>query len=358
MLKPLRSLTFSDQWMPETPSITLADVARRAGVSVQTASRVANNRGETSAETRARVLQVIAELGYRPNGVARGLRARATHTIGIMVPDITNPFFPEIVRGAEEAASQAGYAIFLGNVVEDTAREAAMLSVLEERRVDGVVVCSARQDDADLFAGLRRHRAAVVVNRSAPPDLAGVVRVDYRDAAAQAVRHLASTGCRAIGYLGGPPDSRGGSERAEGFHAALRGLGLPDVPVRQIQARPTIEGGHTATCHLLQQCPDIDGLFCYNDLVAAGCVTACRERGLVVPDDIAIIGCDDISFAALFCPPLTTLRIRTFDMGHLAVRLLLERMKGIVNQPNMVFQAELVPRASTRSFGGSVSQRR
>lgn len=335
--------------MSDPPSVTLADVARRAGVSVQTASRVANNRGETSAKTRAHVLRIIAELGYRPNGIARGLRARATHTIGILVPDITNPFFPDLVRGAEEAASQAGYAIFLGNVVEDVSREAAMLSLLEERRVDGVVVCSARQDDAALFAGLRRHRAAVVVNRTAPSALAGVVRVDYRDAAIKAVRHLAASGCHTIGYVGGPTDSRSGSERIEGFHAALRGLGLPDTPARYAQARPTIEGGHEATNRLLLQSPEIDGLFCYNDLIAAGSVTACKANGRLVPDDIAIVGCDDISFAALFSPPLTTLRIRTFDMGHVAVRLLLERLNGVTNQPNMVFQAELIVRGSTRA---------
>jgi len=334
--------------MPKSPAVTLADVARRAAVSVQTASRVANNRGETSAETRAHVLRVIAELGYRPNGVARSLRARSTHTIGILVPDITNPFFPGLFRGAEDEAGAAGYAIFLGDVVEDVTREAAMLGVMEDHRVDGVIVCSARQSDAELLAGLRRHRAAVVINRTAPSDLAGVVRVDYRQAAAAAVEHLADVGCRTLAYVGGPGTSRGGAERAEGFESALRRLGLVMRDERRVQAEPTIEGGYQATSLLLRRSPTIDGLFCYNDLVAAGCMAACTQAGRRVPDDIAVVGCDDISFAALFSPSLTTLRVPTYDMGRVAVRLLLERANGVTNQPSMLFPTELVRRGSTR----------
>jgi LacI family transcriptional regulator len=334
--------------MSDRSTVTLADVARRAGVSVQTASRVANNRGETSAETRAHVLRVIAELGYRPNVVARSLRARSTRSIGILVPDIANPFFPALFRGAEDAASEAGYAIFLGDVVEDIAREAAMLSVMEDRRVDGIIVCSARQGDAELFASLRRHRSAVVINRTTPPDLAGVVRVDYRQAAEKAVAHLAEVGCRTLAYVGGPAQSRGGAERAEGFETALRRLRLHVIDDHAVPARPTIEGGYQATRLLLRRSPNIDGLFCYNDLVAAGSMAACKQAGRRVPDDIAVIGSDDISFAALFCPSLTTLRVPTYDMGRVAVRLLLERMNGVTNQPSMLFPTELVVRESTR----------
>ena len=333
--------------MSNTRAPTLADVARHAGVSIQTVSRVANDRGETSAETRAQVLRVIAQLGYRPNAVARSLRASATRTIGILVPDITNPFFPALFRGAEDEANRAGYAMFLGNVVEDVARELAMLGVMEDRRVDGVIICSSRLTDADLLASLRRHRNAVVVNRIVPSTLAGVVRVDYRDAAAKAVEHLAAIGCRTLAYIGGPIDSRGGAERAEAFEGAVRRLGLCAIPGHPLQTSPTIEGGQQAAGLLLREYPDLDGLFCYNDLIAAGSMMACAQAGRLVPDDIAIVGCDDIDLAALINPSLTTARVPTYEMGRVAVRLLLERMSGDTGQPNMVFPTELKIRRST-----------
>jgi LacI family transcriptional regulator len=322
----------------------LADVARHAGVSIQTVSRVVNKLGETSARTRTRVLAAVAALDYRPNGIARGLRAKRSRTIGIVVPDITNPFFPEIVRGAEEAAGAAGYAIFLGNVVEDIGREASVLRVFEEQRVDGVIVCSSRQADAALIAALKRHAAAVVVNRMVPPDVAGVVRVDHARGARLAIEHLLAGGRRQLGFLNGLPESKGAQDRALGVDDAMRAH-APAI-VHRRSAPPSVDGGEQGTHALLAEHPEIDGLFCYNDLMAAGALRACAALGRRVPQDLAVIGCDDIQFAAMFNPALTTLRVDKFDIGHFAVRQLLDRIDGRTNQPNILFQPELVVRAS------------
>jgi LacI family transcriptional regulator len=325
-------------------AITLADVARRAGVSIQTVSRVVNQVGETSQRTRARVLAAVEELGYRPNGIARGLRAKRSRTIAIVVPDITNPFFPEIVRGAEEAAGAAGYAIFLGNVVEDIAREASVLRVFEEQRVDGVIVCSSRQPDDALIAALKRHAAAVVVNRMVPPDVAGVVRVDHARGARLAIEHLLTGGRKRLAFLNGLPESKGAQDRALGVDDAMRVHGLALVHRRS--AAPSVDGGDQGTRAMLAEDPAIDGLFCYNDLMAAGALRALAALGRRVPEDVAVIGCDDIQFAAMFNPALTTLRVDKFDIGHFAVRQLLDRIDGRTNQPNLLFQPELVVRAS------------
>ncbi len=291
-------------------------------------------------------MAAVEELGYRPNGIARGLRAKRSRTIGIVVPDITNPFFPEIVRGAEEAAGAAGYAIFLGNVVEDIGREASVLRVFEEQRVDGVIVCSSRQPDEALIPALRRHAAAVVVNRMVPPDVAGVVRVDHARGARLAVDHLVKGGRRRVAFLNGLPESKGAQERALGFDDALRAHGIAADAVRRRSAAPSVDGGEQGARALLAADPAIDGLFCYNDLMAAGALRACAALGRRVPEDVAVIGCDDIQFAAMFNPALTTLRVDKFDIGHFAVRQLLDRIDGRTNQPNILFQPELVVRAS------------
>jgi LacI family transcriptional regulator len=307
---------------------------------------VVNGRGETSPATRAQVLAAVAALDYRPNVIARGLRARRTRTVGVVVPDIANPFFPEIVQGIEAAASAAGHAIFLCNATEDAGREAEMLRLLEDRRVDGVIVCSPRQDDAPLLAGLRRHPAAVVINRIMPAEAAGVIRVDYAQAARLSVEHFWATGRHRIGMIAAPASSRGGQERRAGFAAAGQQHGFDASSAVIRNGPPTVDGGRTAAAALIAAQPDLDALLCYNDLMAAGALAALKSSGRRVPDDVAVIGCDDILFAGLFSPALTTFRIDKSDIGTLAMRLLLERMAGKTYQPHIVFQPRLVVRDS------------
>lgn len=325
--------------------VTLADVAREAGVSMQTVSRVVNAKGEISPATRQLVNDVIDRLGYRPSGIARSLATNRTLTFGLVVPDISNPFFPEIARGAEDVARAHGYTVFVCNTVEDPQREDDVLRLLEDRRVDGLLLCSSRLPDDTLLARLAAFPAAVVVNRTLPPDIAGSVRVDDALGAARAVEHLLSRGRRTIALIAGPASSRSSSERLRGFQQASAAAGR-DLDLGLIEAgRPDLEGGLQAATHLLTARPDIDGIVCYNDLVAIGALQACAALGRRVPDDVAIVGCDDIVLAALVSPSVTTLRVAKDALGAAAATMLLERLDGRFG-PELVITPELIVRQS------------
>ena len=326
--------------------ITIADVAREAGVSRQTVSRVLNGKGEIRASTRESVMRVIERLGYSPSGIARSLATNKTLTVGLVVPDITNPFFPEIARGVEDVARERGYEMFLCNSGEDPEREDDVLRALQDKRVDGTIICSSRLSDERLFTRLRQQRAAVLVNRHAPSELAGTVRVDDAEGTFQAVDHLLAGGRCVIGFLCGPPTSRSGRERARGFKAALSaaGTGLDETLMRPCPPNP--QGGYEEALALLSERPEIDGLVCYNDLVAVGALRACAGLGSRVPDDVAIVGCDDIMVAGLLSPALTTLRVPKYDIGATAARMLLDRISGRDGEDEVLLQPELVVRES------------
>lgn len=329
--------------------VTLADVAAEAGVSVMTVSRVVNERPGVGSATRRRVREAIGTLGYRPNIVARGLKASRSHTLGLLVPDITNPYFPDIVRGAEDVAFGAGYTVLLNNVIENADREAAALLAFEDRRVDGVLACSPRLPEERLHALLRRHDAAVVVNRRAPLDVAGSVRVDHEIGGRTIVRHLLAGGARKLGLLAGPHESYAGMERRKGIELELSGRAHDLPPDRTVYGPPTLDGGVGATHELLDRSPDVDALICFNDLVAAGALQAAAERNIRVPHELAIVGYDDIAFARMFTPPLTTLRVPTYDLGAEAMSMLLARMEGRQRSVGIVVQPELIVRGTTRS---------
>lgn len=333
--------------------VTISDVAREAGVSRQTVSRVLNDKAEISDSTRESVMRVIEDLGYSPSGIARSLATNKTLTVGLVVPDITNPFFPEIARGVEDVVRGRGYEMLLCNSVEDPGREERVLRALEDKRVDGTIICSSRLPDERLLPRLGRQRAAVLVNRLAPSDLAGTVRVEDAEGTMQAVNHLRGSGRRVIGFLGGPPNSHSARERIRGFETALlAGDGEPD-PDLTYPCPPNPEGGHQAGLALLSAHPEIDGLVCYNDLVAVGVLRACDELGLHVPEDLAVVGCDDIMFAGLLSPSLTTLRVPKYEIGENAARMLLERIGGRNGESEILLKPELVIRESAPMAGSS-----
>jgi LacI family transcriptional regulator len=330
--------------------VTIEDVAQAAGVSRQTVSRAINDRGEISPQTRTRVLQIAEELGYRPSGIARGLATQRTRTLGLIVPDNANPFFSEIARGAEQVAYARGYNVFLCNTAEDQQRELSVLRVLEERRVDGVILCSSRLDDGQLYAAVAGRYPAVLVNRQLDLDCGdgvGTVMVDDEGGSRRITRHLLNSRHRAIGLLAGPPASRSGHRRCEGHRAALEAAGQPYNPGWTWHCLPTVEGGHEAARELLTACPQLTALVCYNDLVAVGALQACADLGLGVPDDVAVAGFDDIPLAALVTPPLTTCRVPRYDMGAQAMGLLLDQIDDRrLDRARIVLQPELIVRAS------------
>lgn len=325
---------------------TIADVAREAGVSRQTVSRALNNKGEISSDTLRRVQEVIERLDYRPSSIARGLATRRTLTIGLVVPDIANPFFADIGRGADDIAHAAGYSLLLCNTVEDPGREASILRLLEQRAVDGVILCSSRLPEDELADLVAHHAAVVLINRR----LYGYSSVCVDDAwgAGVMVRHLLAGGRRTIGCLAGPLISHSGRERARGYAEAMTAAGGDPAPALTVRCPSLdLQGGRDAALSLLSERPDVDAVICHNDLVALGALRACAELGRHVPHDVAVAGADDIMLAALVTPSLTTLRSDRHALGTIALRMVLHQFQepedGCSTQ---VLRPELIVRES------------
>jgi LacI family transcriptional regulator len=333
-----------------TRNVTVADIAREAGVSMMTVSRVINHKSEVSAATRQRVQKLIDRLNYRPSGIARSLATNRSGTIGLVIPDVSNPFFAAVARGAEHVACAEGYNIFLCNTEEDPQRELAVLHSLEEKRVDGVVVFS-RLETRQLVGVLKQQPASVLINRQTSKNnndhAIGTVRLDDVLGGQLVTHHLLDRGHREIGFLAGPPTSHSGQARTKGYLQTLTAAGFTPNPLWLHACAPTVEGGQAAARDLLRAQPKLSALFCFNDLVAVGALQACVELGRSVPCDLAIAGYDDIPLAALVTPSLTTCRTPQYNLGAEAVHLLLNRIRGCTEPcEEVVLQPELIIRAS------------
>ncbi len=309
----------------------MSDVARTAGVSLMTVSRVINQKGDVNPETRKRILEIIKDLDYHPSAIARSLATQETRTIGLVIPDVSNPFFADITRGIETLAYAQGYQVFLCNTGEDPERELAIIQSLEEKRVDGLILCSSRIESATLINLLSRLPAAVLINRRLP----GKAGEDYQSvflddeiSGELATHHLIQSGHTKIGYMAGPVSSFSGQGRKNGYQSTMKKAGLPINRDWIMHCQPTVDGGHQAALQLLQRCSELTALFCYNDLVAVGALQACTELNRKVPQDLAIVGHDDIPLAALVSPALTTCRVPRHELGTRAVEALLDRMKN------------------------------
>jgi len=327
----------------------MADVAREVGVSMMTVSRVINDKDDVSPATRQRVLEAIERLGYRPSGIARGLATHHTGTLGLVIPDVANPFFAEVARGVEQIAYAEGYNVFLCNTDEDPERELDVLGSLEEKRVDGIVLCSSRLDSVDLQLLVNANPAVVLINRRVDGGerSAAAVLVDDVLGGQLTAGHLLSRGHRAMGFLSGPVESRSGQGRVEGYRQALVAHHIPYRPEWVAACAPVAHAGAAAARQLLTAHRDLTALLCYNDLVAVGALRACAELGLRVPEDLAIVGFDDIPLAALVAPALTTCRVPRHELGTRAVELLLARIREeTATEQEIVLVPELVVRAS------------
>jgi LacI family transcriptional regulator len=312
-----------------------------------TVSRVINDRGDVSPATRRRVLEVVERLGYRPSGIARGLATQRTGTLGLVVPDVANPFFADVARGVEHVAYAEGYSVFLCNTEEDPQRELDVLETLEAKRVDGLVLCSSRLNDDQLHDVVSRHLSVVLVNRLLVGERVRSVLIDDQAGGRLATRHLLQAGHRGVGLLAGPEASHSGRQRSKGYRASLAAAGLPYYPDWVRSCSPVVEGGYQAARDLLENHPELTALFCYNDLVAIGALHCCTDLSRRVPEDVALVGYDDIPFAAWVTPPLTTCRVPRYELGGQAVRLLLDQIDGCSGGcDEIVLQPELVVRAS------------
>ena len=306
---------------------TIRDVARMAGVSTATVSRILSGIGEARPDTRARVRAAVEALDYRPSGIARSLKLGSTGTIGLIVTDILNPYFPELVRAIEDAARARDLAVMLCNGQEDADREAAYLELLSGRRVDGIVVASGSLSE--------RHgqwlRAApvpvVLVNCRLADGSQPAVLTDSQAAARLATKHLLELGHRRIGHITGRPSDAATEERLAGVQAAIREAGLPEAALAIVVGDGHPTGGELGMRELLTY-SRVTGVVCYNDLTAVGAIRAIRDRGLSVPGHVSVVGFDDIDLARLVDPPLTTVAQDTEVMGRWAVEHLAAIIRG------------------------------
>jgi len=327
----------------------LKDVAEAAGVHAATASRALDERRSAMvrAETVARVRQAASDLGYRVNRMARGLKMNRSFTIGMLIPDITNPFFPPIVRGAEDCLAEAGYTLILGNTDNDEWKERRHVAGMLERQVDGLLLATARRQDP-LVDELRAGAAPLVlVNRTI--DRGGVAAVIPDDQAGMllAVEHLYQQGHRRIGHVGGPMDTSTGARRASGFAAAMKLLGLDEGPAVESVAFAEL-AGRDAARFLLVGNPELTAVVAANDLIALGTIEANEELGRSCPGRLSVVGFNDMPFVERFRPPLTTVRIPEYEIGRRAAQLILSRIEQTVqHSETILISPVLVVRGST-----------
>ncbi len=315
---------------------TIQKVAAAAGVSVATVSRALNNPEVVSPPTREQVLHAVRALGYRPNRAARSLRMRAASVIGLIISDITNPFFTNLVRGVEDVAQRAGYSVVLANSDEDLAKEATYLEVAAAERMAGIVLSPASATRTDITL-LREYGIPVVtIDRKLRAAAVDSITIDNVAAARQAAEHLISSGCTRIAAVTGPRRTTTATERLTGYRAALRAAGMPLERSRTRYADYRVEGGYAATMDLLQAEPPPDGLLVANNLMTIGALAAVEECGLTSPGDVAIAGFDDMSWRLGRPPRLTLVAQPTYDIGSSAAEILLRRISGEQFAPQRV----------------------
>jgi LacI family transcriptional regulator len=307
-----------------TGPITIEDVAVRAGVSTATVSRLLSGVSKGRPRTRERVLQAAKELDYRPSGVARSLKLRTTHTLGLLITDIQNPFFPELVRAIEDRARDMGYALLLGNGAEDQEREAAYLELLASRRVDGILIAASSLTERHARWLARPPVPTVLVNCEVADGSLSAALSDNRDGGRLSAEHLLGLGHRAVGLLTVRDDDPAASERAQGVRDAFEAHGLDPAGITVGRGHSYVAGGEAAMRQVLLGGPGITAAVCYNDMMAIGALRALRAAGRRVPDDVSVIGFDDIDIAAYAEPPLTTIAQDTTALGRWAVERLLD----------------------------------
>jgi LacI family transcriptional regulator len=308
---------------------TLKDVARLAGVSHQTVSRAVNGKGEIDPETRRRVLDAARQLSYRPSRFARGLVRPDLITIGLMVPDVVNPFFPEFIAGVIEAADSRNWQVLIGSTENDRARELPMIRSLGGQ-VDALVGYLSHSD-AELspyVAGV----PVVVVDRDQQPSAYATVRVDVTVGIRRAIDHLVERGHRRIGMID-CPSICDPLVRRQTFLALAGEYGLPIDQGWIATGEQSVAGGGTAFDALRTAHPDLTAVFAFNDMVAIGALRSARHQGIRVPDDCALLGFDGLSIGELLDPPLTTVHIDKRQLGELAVRQVAELLAGRVTTP-------------------------
>jgi LacI family transcriptional regulator len=305
-------------------------VAESAGVHPATASRALNpdTRRLVNTETAERVIRVAQALGYRPNPIARSLKTARSGSVGLVIPDLTNPLFPPIVRGIEDVLGPAGYSAWIVNTDNDPDREQAQVDSLRRRQVEGLIVATARLEHPFLEGLAAAGLPLILVNRRLARGDVPSVTADDAAGVALAVRHLVELGHRRIAHLAGPQDTSTGRTRARAYRQALADHGLPDDPQLTVECASWTEAAGARALHeLLAASATATAVLAGNDLIALGCYDTLAERGARCPDDLSVVGFNDMPYADKLNPPLTTVRIPHYAIGAEAAQLLLDRLR-------------------------------
>ncbi len=324
------------------PAPTLRDVAAAAGVHPATASRALNpeTRALVNAETARRVLKAAQSLSYSPNPIARSLKTAKSRTIGLVLPDLTNPLFPPIVRGIEDVLGPAGYSALIVNTDNDPDREQALVDSLRSRQVEGMIIATARLDHPLLQQLHEQGVRMVLVNRRAEHLDIPCVTPDDATGIALAVQHLATLGHRRIVHLAGPTTTSTGLIRAKAFQAAVRDQGLDDDPARIVGCAYWTEAeGAAALRKVIDSGTEFSAVVAGNDLIALGCYDVFAERGISCPGDVSVVGFNDMPFLDKLQPPLTTIAVPHHSIGVEAARMLLESL----DEPDRPARSVLLP---------------
>jgi LacI family transcriptional regulator, repressor for deo operon, udp, cdd, tsx, nupC, and nupG len=328
--------------------VSIKDIARALGISHSTVSRALRDSPLVRAETVSEIKEKAYALGYRPSAVARSLVTRETRMIGLVVTTIADPFHGEVMTGVEEVAGAAGYSVILASSHREPEREIRAVRALQERRVDGILVASSRVGDLYLSAMTEMRVPIVLINNQYDGHLVYSVSVDNESAARDAVRHLIDLGHKRIAYLGDKFGSHSDADRLAGYRSALDSAGIPFDSDRVAQGDSSPEGSVPGVHQLLALTPRPTALFCYNDMSSLAALRVAAELRLSVPEELSIVGFDDLFFTAYLQPPLTTIRQPRREMGREATELLLALLKGEpVGSQRIAVKGELVVRGST-----------
>ncbi len=328
---------------------TIRDVAKRAGVAPITVSRVINNSGYVNEKTRARVEAAIADLGYVPNVLARSLRSRRTGTLGLILTDISNPFWTTVARGVEDAASDAGFNVILCNTDESEVEQDKYLHVLVQKQVDGVLLVPARSAVEPIKFIQSQNTSVVVLDRRIPNSQTDVVRCDSEGGAYQLTRLLLSLGHRRIAMLSGPLGVSTAEDRVAGYQRALAEAGVDVDAAPVCYGEFSLQSGYDMTLQVLARTPRPSALFAGNNFIAIGALRALRDTGLRVPEDLALVGFDDLPADLVVDPFLTVAAQPAYEMGRQATELLLARLseEAPAAYQEIVLPTEIVVRESS-----------
>jgi len=329
---------------------TIKDVAELAEVHPSTVSRVINGNPRISEKTKNKVFLIIKKLGYTPNAIARGLKTKRTHTLGMLIPDITNPFFAEIARGVEDAANKNSFNVILCNTDDKLKKERTYLEILREKRVDGLILGTAHIRDKSILELEKKKFPYILISRNIERLNKNCIIIDDVEGGIMATEYLIKLGHRRIAHITGPLKTRSALNRLKGYKLALKKheIEYKDELVGEGDFR--IKGGYQVMKRFLKLTEPPTAIFAANDLIALGAMQAIQKKNFHIPEDFSVIGFNDIELASFVYPPLTTIRQPILEMGNLAVKMLLRIIiEKEFNQRRIILQPKLVIRESCKS---------